>query len=70
MSDNVRKITMNLTNANVDFVEKLSEKINQTRTTIVNHAIDLERIFRTEVENGSKILIEDKNGNTKEVIIR
>ena len=64
------KVTMNLTSDNVDYIEKTADKPGQTKTGVVNHAISLDKYFREAIERGAKILIEEKGGQLREVLIR
>jgi hypothetical protein len=60
----MKTITLNLTETNYNSVLNLSKLLNYNNTEIVNNAINLYTYIQKCLNNGQKILIEDKDGNT------
>lgn len=65
----MKKITLNLTNESINFVEDLSDRLGLNKTTIVNKAIFLEKFIDDAIRDGGKIIVE-KNGKQTEVVFR
>jgi hypothetical protein len=66
----VQKVTLNLTEENVRSVEKIAQDLDTNKTTVVNRAIILEKLVHEANSRDAKILIEEKDGSIKELIIR
>ena len=68
--DDLVKMTVHITPENRKNVEDLAKSTRTTMTTVVNQAIITEKFIRDACLKGSKVLIEDKNGNTTEIVFR
>ena len=66
----VTKITVNLTNENVKSVERLAADLQINKTIVINKAIRLEEMMQDAVRKGGKIMIEDKDGRVRELVLR
>lgn len=69
MSD-VVKVTVNLPKNLVDAVKELASKRHVTLTEVIRNAIGTEKFLADAHEEGSKILIEDKRKNMRQIVLR
>jgi hypothetical protein len=69
MNENV-KLTINLTQDVARDVRGLADREGTTVTSIVNKSIKLEKYMSDAVSRGAKILVEERDGKTKEVFLR
>ena len=65
-----RKITLNLSEDNFNAVNLLSERLQVNKTFVVNQAIKLENYIQEVMARGGKLIIEEKDGKQREVVIR
>lgn len=66
-----RKITVNLPQETIDTLQKLANEQGITATAALRKAISTEEFLREEAINkDAKILIQESNGATKEVVFR
>jgi outer membrane lipopolysaccharide assembly protein LptE/RlpB len=70
MSNNLVKVTVNLTEENSNFLTELSNQLNINKTTVINKAIRLEKFILDVEKQEQKIYIQNKDGSRKEVIFR
>ncbi|NRA68551.1 MAG: hypothetical protein HRU19_28960 [Pseudobacteriovorax sp.] len=66
----VKKISLNI---KIDLLEQLKRFASQkglSNTSAVNQAISDFLYFRDQHRSGNKVLIEDKNGDRKEIVFR
>jgi predicted transcriptional regulator len=66
----VVKLSANLSDEVVGTLRKLAEKRGTTMTEVLRQAISTEKFLQDEIDAGSKLLIEDKNHNIRQVLIR
>jgi hypothetical protein len=66
----VVKMTINISKEAADAVRKLASEKGTTVTNIVNKAIATEEFLQQEIQKGSRIQVEDKNGKIREIIFR
>ena len=64
-----RKVTLNLPNEQIAFLQALAQKESISVTDVIRRAINSEKFFVDKENNGSKILIEEGN-QIREVIRR
>ncbi len=69
MSD-VVKVTVNLPKDLVDAVRALANKRHVTLTEVIRDAIGTEKFLADANDEGSKILIEDKKKNLRQIVLR
>jgi len=69
MSD-VVKVTVNLPKDLVDAVKELANKRHVTLTEVIRDAIGTEKFLADANDEGSKILIEDKKKNLRQIVLR
>ena len=63
------KVSVNLTEEDVDTLKKLT-KGKKTVTETLRQSIATENFLSEEVDKGSKILIEDKDGSVRQIVFR
>jgi hypothetical protein len=68
MNDKTVPVIVNLTQDNYDTVAQLSKKTGLNRATIINQAIITEKFIAEAKEQKQRILIENQDGSTQEVI--
>ena len=66
----VVKLTVNLSGDVYATLKGLAEQQGTTITDALRKAIGTESFFRTAKGNGSDILVQDKNKNVKQVVLR
>lgn len=65
---NVRKVTVNLPEEDVAFLQRLAEEKHITVTAALRQAISTERLLHEQEARGSKILIEEPNRRLLQVV--
>jgi methyltransferase-like protein len=65
-----KKVTVNLSNDNLETAKRIASDIGSTVTAVINNAIQMESFVQKAKANGEKILIEDADGKLRQVIIR
>ncbi len=66
---NVVKVSFNLPKDEADELRQLAAKRNTTLTHTLRSALANEKLLRDEVEDDSKVLIENKRGRLRELIL-
>jgi hypothetical protein len=66
----VKKVTVNLPEEQVAFLQQMAERQHITVTDALRRAIETERFFSEQEASGSKVLIEDTKQQIKQVIRR
>ena len=66
----VTKITLNITNTNLAWIELHSLETGLDKTIIVNKALALEKFMQQAIREGKTILFEDEYGNRKVVVLK
>ena len=69
LANNPKQVTVNFPEETLKAICYLSEKTGLTRTEILTKSIGLYGFVKDIISNGGKILIEDKNGEIREVIL-
>lgn len=64
------KMSVNLPAADVKTLKLLASKRNTTMTEVLRQAIGTEKFIDDAHRDGSKILVEDKRGNTRQLVFR
>lgn len=64
----VRKVTVNLPEDQVDFLQQIARKENVTVTDVLRRAINSERFFVQQEASGNKVLVEVPGQRMREVI--
>ena len=64
------KLTVNLSEEVTATLKALASERGTSVTEILRQAISTEKFLLTEVKEGSKILIKDRDGNMKELLLR
>jgi hypothetical protein len=64
----VKKVTVNLPEEQVRFLQDLAAKENLTFTDVLRRSINSERFFVEQEQGGRKVLVEDKERRIREVI--
>lgn len=62
MTEQVCKVTVNLTNTNVADIEYLHERNKKTKSQVIRDSIVLSKFVQDILDSGGKLLKEDKNG--------
>ena len=70
MSESYKTVTLNLTNDNLETAKKTAQELGINVTVLINNAIQTELFFQEAKAKGEKILVEDRNGNLRQVILR
>jgi predicted DNA binding CopG/RHH family protein len=64
------KITVRLTEAQIEKLKKLANSQGITATAALQRAIETENYIRDEIEQGSKILVQHKNKEIHQLVFR
>jgi predicted transcriptional regulator len=64
------KLTVNLSDDLIRVLEDLANARGTTQTEVLRQAISTEAQLQAEVNQGSKILIEDSRGRTRQLLMR
>lgn len=64
----IRKVTLNLPEEQIIFLQKIAKEQDLSFTDIVRRAINTEIFFIEQAKKGHKILVEDGKGRLREVI--
>lgn len=64
------KTSVNLPEETVDALREISEESGSSMAEVLRRAISTEKYLYDTVREGGKILIQDKNKNMKELLIR
>jgi len=70
MATNVKRVSMNLTERDLEAIRFLAEYEGTNQTVAVQRALQLSKFFAEEVEKGSKVLLRRPDGSMVEVVIR
>lgn len=63
-----RKVTVNLPDEQIRFLQELAEREHSTVTEILRRSINAERFFVEQEQLGRKILVEEKGQRLREVL--
>ena len=63
----LKKVTVNLPDDQVDFIQKIADAENRTFTEVLRRSINTEKFFVEQEKSGNKILLEN-GGNIREVL--
>jgi len=63
-----RKVTVNLPEDQVEFLQKLARKEDLAFTTVLRRAINSEKFFVKQEEAGNKVLIEEPDRSIRQVM--
>ena len=61
-----RTMTLNLTDAEMNVLEELSEKKDLSKTAVLRQALRLFQMFDSRIERGEKLYFEDKPRKEKQ----
>ncbi len=64
------KLTVNLSEEVTATLKALASERGTSVTEILRQAISTEKFLLTEVKEGGKVLIKDRDGNMKELLLR
>jgi Ribbon-helix-helix protein, copG family len=62
------KVTVNLPDQTVEAIKEIAEKRGTTVTEALRQAIESQRFFQDEVDNGNKVLIKNPDQSFREVL--
>ncbi len=63
-----KKVTVNLPDEQIRFLQELAEREHSTVTEILRRSINAERFFVEQEQAGRKILVEEKGQRLREVL--
>lgn len=63
----MKKVTLNLPEEQVSFLMEIADRENLSFTDVVRRAINSERFFVQQEQQGRKVLVEDGNQRIREV---
>lgn len=63
-----KKVTINLPEEQVEFLQRIAKRNNITFTEAVRRAITSEKFFVEQEDNGRKILVEEKGHRLREIV--
>ena len=66
----MKKITVNLPDDQVEFLQKIADSEHLTFTDVLRRSINSEKFFVKQEKTGHKILVEDSDLRIREVIRR
>ena len=64
-----RTMTLNLSPAEMDFIEELCEKKQLTKTALLRQCLRLYQVIEARIEAGEKIFFEDKKKAKSELML-
>lgn len=64
----ISKLIVNLPTESVEGVRDLAKRTGMTMTETIRRALGVQQFLSDEVDKGSKILIEDKNGKFRQLV--
>jgi hypothetical protein len=65
---NLTKVSMNLSERTINNVEDLSKLIGeQNRTRVVASAVEVAKTILSQLNDGKKLILKDKDGNEQEI---
>lgn len=64
----IKKVTLNLPDDQVEFLQSIAKRDNITFTDAVRRAINSEKFFVQQEESGRKVLVEENGQRLREVI--
>ena len=64
----VKKVTVNLPEDQVEFLQELAKRDNMTFTDALRRSIKSEKFFVEQEESGRKILVEEKDHKLREIV--
>ena len=62
-----KKITVNLPEEEIDFIKKIAEKEDLSFTDVLRRSINSEKFFVEQEQEGSKLLVEQKDKQLRQV---
>lgn len=68
MADKIIKMSVNFPISVVKELRGLSEKRNTTMTEVLRRAIGTEKFIQDVMDEGGKILVEDKDGDIRQLV--
>lgn len=68
MADKIIKMSVNFPISVVKELRELSEKRNTTMTEVLRRAIGTEKFIQDVMDEGGKILVEDKDGDIRQLV--
>lgn len=68
MAAKIIKMSVNLPISVVKELRELSEKRNTTMTEVLRRAIGTEKFIQDVMDEGGKILVEDKDGDIRQLV--
>lgn len=63
-----KKVTVNLPEDQVEFLQKIAEAENLTFTDVLRRSINSEKFFVDQEKTGRKVLVEDTDQRIREVM--
>ena len=66
----VFKTSVNLPEVTLDILESLAKKRGKSMSQVIRDAIATEQVLQEATDNDGKILIKEKDGSFKQIIIR
>ena len=70
MSNELVKVTVNISEDLAEFTEKIAKKKNINKTTVINQALANEKFLQEVQNSGRKIFVENEAGEKVQVIFR
>lgn len=70
MEQKLTKVTMNFRSDSLDKLENIQNQFRRTNKTDANaYAIDLANYIAEQIEKGERIILKDKDGSEREIVI-
>ena len=70
MADDATRLTVRMTSDARKAVEKIAEMTGATIADVIRRAIGTELYLLEQKQRGARILIEDRDGKTRELVLR
>lgn len=64
----VKKVTVNLPEDQVEFLQELAKRENMTFTDALRRSIKSEKFFVEQEKSGRKVLVEEKDHKLREIV--
>ena len=69
MARPVVKLSVNLPPGDVAVIRELAKKRSTTMTEVIRRGIGLQKYWQEVLDKGGKVLVEDRRGRLREVVI-
>lgn len=69
MARPVVKLSVNLSPEDVEVIRELAKKRSTTMTEVIRKGIGMQKYLQDAVAKGGKILVEDRRGRLREIVL-